>query len=73
MKNKGLYRKLSISELKNIFGGEMLDDQGRKIVRKNLDGVYSIKDWSFKILTIIFLPFQPRLRMLVFCIRWHLV
>ena len=43
MKNKGLYRKLSISELKNIFGGEMLDDQGRKIVRKNLDGVYSIK------------------------------
>ena len=26
MKNKGLYRKLSISELKNIFGGEMLDD-----------------------------------------------
>ena len=44
MKNKGLYRKLSISELKNIFGGEMLADQGRKIVRKNLDGVYSIKD-----------------------------
>ena len=44
MKNKGLYRKLSISKLKNIFGGEMLDDQGRKIVRKNLDGVYSIKD-----------------------------
>lgn len=44
MKKKGLYRKLSMSELKNIFGGEMLDDQGRKIVRKNLDGVYSIKD-----------------------------
>ena len=65
MKKKGLYRKLSMSELKNIFGGEMLDDQGRKIVRKNLDGVYSIKDWSFKILTIIFLPFQPRLRMLL--------
>ncbi|MGI0516441.1 peptidoglycan DD-metalloendopeptidase family protein [Treponema denticola] len=43
MKKKGLYRKLSMSELKNIFGGEMLDDQGRKIVRKNLDGVYSIK------------------------------
>ena len=43
MKKKGVYRKLSISELKNIFGGEMLDDQGRKIVRKNLDGVYSIK------------------------------